>query len=162
MGRITLCISDINRWMLRNKLRLNQDKTEFFVVVASPRVLNLVSNIRLSSDGTIVKPSISVKNLGVTFDSTMNMSIHMAVTYVKQSIFISAICGEYAVSSPKMLVVMPSEHLSCLALIILIRFCLVLAKLISNGCNGYRTSLSARLVFAYGRDGTRYFFRTPF
>ena len=37
MERITLCISDINRWMLRNKLQLNKDKTEFFVV-ASPRV----------------------------------------------------------------------------------------------------------------------------
>ena len=30
MERIILCISDINRWMLRNKLQLNQDKTEFF------------------------------------------------------------------------------------------------------------------------------------
>ena len=65
MERITLCISDINRWMVRNKLQLNQDKTEFFVVT-SPRVLNLVSNIRLNIDGTIIKPSISVRNLGVT------------------------------------------------------------------------------------------------
>ena len=39
MERITWCISDINRWMLRNNLQLNQDKPEFFVV-ASPRVLN--------------------------------------------------------------------------------------------------------------------------
>ena len=61
--------------MLRNKLQLNQDKTEFFVVA---RILNLVSNIRLNIDGTIIKPSISVKNLGVTFDSTMNMSIHIS------------------------------------------------------------------------------------
>ena len=60
--------------MVRNKLQLNQDKPEFFVV-ASPRVLNLVPNIRLNIDGTIIKPSISVRNLGVTFDSSMNMSI---------------------------------------------------------------------------------------
>ena len=35
MERITLCISDINSWMLHNKLQLNPDKTEFFFVVAS-------------------------------------------------------------------------------------------------------------------------------
>ena len=77
MEGITLCISDINKWMLHNKLQLNQDKTEFFVV-ASPRVLNLASNIKLTIDGTIIKPSISVRNLGVTFDATMNMSIHIS------------------------------------------------------------------------------------
>ena len=77
MERITLCISDINKWMLCNKLQLNQDKTEFFVV-ASPRVMDLVSNIRLNIAVTIIKPSISVKNLGVTFDSTMYMSIHIS------------------------------------------------------------------------------------
>ena len=63
--------------MLCNKLQLNQDKTEF-VVVASPRVLKLVSSIKLNIDGTIIKPSITVTNLGVTFDATMNMSIHIS------------------------------------------------------------------------------------
>ena len=77
MKRITLCIFDINRWMLRNKLQLNQDKTEFFVV-ANPRVLNLVSNIKLNTDGITIKPSISVRNLSVTFDATMKMSIHIS------------------------------------------------------------------------------------
>ena len=77
MERITFCISDISKWMLRNKLQLNKDKTEF-VVVASPTVLDLVSNIRLNIDGTLIKPSISVKNLGVTFDNTVNMSIHIS------------------------------------------------------------------------------------
>ena len=56
MERITKCISDINGWMLQNKLQLNQDKTEF-VVVASPRVLGSVSNIQLKLDGgTSIKP----------------------------------------------------------------------------------------------------------
>ena len=54
---ITQCISDINRWMLHNKLQLNQDKTELFVV-ANARVFNLVANIQLNIDGTIIKPSI--------------------------------------------------------------------------------------------------------
>ena len=40
---------------------------------------------------------------------------------------------------PRCFVIMPSEHFSCPALTMLIRFCLVVAKLISNDCNGYRT-----------------------
>ena len=76
MERITLCVSDINEWMLRNKLQLNQDKTEFFVV-ASQRFLSSVSDIKLELAGASSKPSTSVKNLCVTFDGSMNMSIHI-------------------------------------------------------------------------------------
>ena len=36
MERISLCIFDINRWMLRNKLQLNQDKTSFFLLQLAP------------------------------------------------------------------------------------------------------------------------------
>ena len=77
MDRITNCISELNMWMLQNKLQLNQEKTEFFVI-AGPRVLNLVSDLQLKLDGKTIKPSISVKNLGVTFDGLMNMSIHIS------------------------------------------------------------------------------------
>ena len=76
MERITLCIFDINESTLRNKLQLNQDKTEFFVV-ASQRVLSSVSDIKLELAGASIKPSYSVKNLGVIFDGSMNMSIHI-------------------------------------------------------------------------------------
>ena len=62
--------------MLRNKLQLNQDKTEFFVV-ASQRVLSSVSDIKLELAGASIKLPTSVKNLGVTFDGSMNMSIHI-------------------------------------------------------------------------------------
>ncbi len=63
--------------MLANRLQLNREKTEFFIA-GGPRVLSCVSDIELKfNDGTIIKPSISVKNLGVTLDNILNMSIHI-------------------------------------------------------------------------------------
>ena len=73
LSKLSCCISDINHWMIRNRLQLNQSKTELFVI-ATPRVLNTVSDIQLQLAHGIIKPSTSVKNLGVMFDPSMNMS----------------------------------------------------------------------------------------
>ena len=84
----------------------------------------------------VIKPSISVRNLGVTFSMPqcgICLSISV-VTYAKLSISIFATYGEYAVSSPRIRVIMLSEHLSCPALTVLVRFYLALMGLISGGC----------------------------
>ena len=49
------------------KALIESRQTEFFVV-ASQRVLSSVSDIELELAGASIKPSTSVKNLGVTFD----------------------------------------------------------------------------------------------
>ena len=78
-----------------------------------------------------------------------------SVTYVKLSIFISATCGEYAISSPKMLVIMPSEHLSCPALTMLICFFFFFFLCSRSWFQTAATATeqgAARLVFACGRN----------
>ena len=65
--RLTDCIAEIKVWMLCNKLRLNDTKTEFFLI-SSPRQLNLVAGVKLKIGGSEIDPSGTIKNLGVTFD----------------------------------------------------------------------------------------------
>ena len=71
------CISEIKNWMSNNMLLLNDDKTEFFVA-ANPRLMNILSDISITIGNTVIRPSISVRNLVVTLDSVMTMSNHIS------------------------------------------------------------------------------------
>ena len=59
--------------MSNNMLLLNDDKTEFFVT-ANPRLMNILSDISITIGNAVIRPSQSVRNIGVTFDSAMTMS----------------------------------------------------------------------------------------
>ena len=61
--RLENCVADINLWMTANKLKLNNDKSEFLFLHSFG-----MGNIR---------PSQQVRNLGVTFDDTMSLSPHV-------------------------------------------------------------------------------------
>ena len=71
------CISEIKKWMSNNMLLLNDDKTESFVA-ANPRLMNILSDISITIGNTVIRPSLSVRNLGVTFDSAMTVSNHIS------------------------------------------------------------------------------------
>ena len=71
------CISDIRQWMIVNKLKLNDKKTEFFVAASSYNLRNL-PNVQLDVDGTLIRPSEKIRNLGVIFDSRMSMSYNIS------------------------------------------------------------------------------------
>ena len=65
------CISDLKDWMT-NRLQLNEDKTEMILISAN-KVLNntpLPSEVYLN--GTNIKLSQTVRNLGVTLDQTIS------------------------------------------------------------------------------------------
>ena len=64
------CISDICEWMSGNSLKINQDKTEFIIFSCKSDQYNHLS---LNVGSEIIHPSKSVKILGVTLDSNMNM-----------------------------------------------------------------------------------------
>ena len=81
--KLSRCVADIQHWMIENKLKLNGEKTEFFVA-ASPFNLKQLSNVSLHIDTTEVFPSKTVRNLGVVFDHQMCMSDH--ITKLCQSI----------------------------------------------------------------------------
>ena len=67
------CVSDVKTWMMSNTLQVNEDKTDVLLVTAK-RIFDLqylpeVMNI----NGTCIKFSPLVRNLGVTLDSTLSL-----------------------------------------------------------------------------------------
>ena len=62
--------------MAFNMLQLNDSKTELFVAV-SPRLSNKLQDISLKLGNIVIKPSTSVRNLGIQFNQSMNMSTHV-------------------------------------------------------------------------------------
>ena len=71
MFKISRCVEDINSWMIRNKLKLNPDKTEFFIM--SPSYTELFCMMSAS-----ILLMILFLNLGVVFDQQMNMDQHIS------------------------------------------------------------------------------------
>ena len=73
---LSTCISEISKWMTLNKLKLNNDKTEFFVA-ASPYNLRFISDISINIGNCSIIRSPCIKNLGVVFDQAMTMTNHV-------------------------------------------------------------------------------------
>ena len=71
ISSISACISDIRTWMIRNKLKINDDKTEF-LLITSPRA-KFSENIELSIGQANIIPSNSCKSLGVMLDNHFTM-----------------------------------------------------------------------------------------
>ena len=72
LARLSSCIDVISEWMIQNTLRLNQDKTEFFLI-ANRNVSAALSDISLKLGELSIQRSTSIKNLGVTFDDSLTM-----------------------------------------------------------------------------------------
>ena len=66
------CTSEITYWLLTNDLLVNTSKTELLNISKVP-----VTFPTLSIDGIIIKPSESVRNLGVLIDSTLSYGAHI-------------------------------------------------------------------------------------
>ena len=69
-------VKKVGEWMMQNKLKLNEDKTEFIVFGTRHQLKNLtVNSIQLGGD-TILR-STSARNLGVIMDQHLDMSSHV-------------------------------------------------------------------------------------
>ena len=73
---IEACISDINKWILTNKLKLNNSKTEVLVIGARHRPHPQL-DLLLVGDVHAV-PTSSARNLGTVFDDNMTLESHIA------------------------------------------------------------------------------------
>ena len=71
--KVEACISEIRSWMRKNKLKLNDDKTEY-MVISSDRVKAGLCIPDLLIGATKLKPSNAVRNLGAMFDDTLKMT----------------------------------------------------------------------------------------
>ena len=70
------CISDIRTWMIKDKLQLNDTKTEF-LIIGTPVQLNKISATEIQIGSAKVSTVDSARNLGDWFDSNMNMTTHI-------------------------------------------------------------------------------------
>ena len=67
-----VCVNEVSEWMLVNKLKLNEDKTE--VMLCNPKKIDIdpsIDSINIGNDKIMF--SKKVKNLGVYFDSSLCM-----------------------------------------------------------------------------------------
>lgn len=67
------CITDIKNWMLKDKLRLNDDKTEI-VLIGTKQQLSKVNMNTFNFGKTDISLSSEVRNLGCWFDSNLTMN----------------------------------------------------------------------------------------
>ncbi len=71
INKIQICISDIRSWMIKNKLKINDDKTEFLVVTSKWSKFSHDINLLIGQE--TIAPSVACKSLGVMFDQHSNM-----------------------------------------------------------------------------------------
>ena len=69
------CIKDIRTWMIVDKLKLNDEKTELIVIGSRVQQARLVL-IELKIGQVRVRTVTSAKNLGTWFDGSLKMTMH--------------------------------------------------------------------------------------
>ena len=71
------CISDLRNWMIRDRLMINDDKTEL-ILIGSRQQLGKINDVCNISVGDYdIYPSSCVRNLGAWFDNKLSMSTHV-------------------------------------------------------------------------------------
>ena len=74
--KLTSCIEELRAWLINNMLKLNDAKTEFFIS-ASTNNMTRLSDTKLLVGTCEIKPSSTIKNLGIIFDTSMTMKDHI-------------------------------------------------------------------------------------
>ena len=69
--KIEECLSDIDKWMSINRLKLNKDKTELLDLFSKYNPQKYLPPLRFGTD--IIKPSSQARNIGAIVDTTMSM-----------------------------------------------------------------------------------------
>ena len=77
LGKINVCISDIRRWMILNKLKINDAKTEF-IIFRSPQMKHDLNGLSVNVGDSQIVPSVKVRNLGVIFDQSLTFDDHIS------------------------------------------------------------------------------------
>ena len=77
LDRMNVCIFDLRIWMIRNKLKINDSKTEFLIITSSFLKQSFDDLNIMVGDGNIVS-SNSARNLGVIFDKCMKLDYHIS------------------------------------------------------------------------------------
>lgn len=71
------CISDVRKWMLANKLKINDDKSEFIIFGSKQQLSKInISSINIGEES--IEPTESVRDLGVIIDANLSMDNHVS------------------------------------------------------------------------------------
>ena len=84
ISKVNSCLSDSRRWMITNKLKINDSKTEF-IVFRSPQLRCDLSGLSVNVGESQITQSLKVRDLGVTFDQFLNFDDH--ITYICRSTY---------------------------------------------------------------------------
>ena len=93
IDKIILRSSDLRTWMIKHKLKINNSKTEFMVLTSS-FLKQQFNDLQIKIGNSHNEPSTTARNLGVIFDSHLNLESH--IDSVCRSAYIS-ILGIFAV-----------------------------------------------------------------
>ena len=75
-AKIESCIKDIKLWTTFNKLKLNDDQTEFLVITSKYQQSKPNTNsIQITSSEILASPC--ARNLGIVFDNALSMDAHI-------------------------------------------------------------------------------------
>ena len=72
------CVNDVRKWMLVNKLKINDSKTEF-LIIGSKHQLSKITIDSIKIGDSEKRPVTSVKNLGVLIDNNLSMESHISI-----------------------------------------------------------------------------------
>jgi hypothetical protein len=78
IDRLEKCVADVREWMTRNRLKLNDDKSEL-LLITSKKQLNKISEQHaiISIGNDKITPVSIAKNLGVIFHKHLDMTTHV-------------------------------------------------------------------------------------
>ena len=79
MLKINSCVAEISKWMSMTLLKLNEDKSEIMFIATHQQLSKLLPHIgaSINLNGTEVKHSSSVQNLGYLMDSKFKNDAHI-------------------------------------------------------------------------------------
>lgn len=73
--RVERCVEEIDLWMCKNLLKLNQDKTELFAISSKFRNRRNLEYVRVGDE--FIAPTLSVGNLAVIVNNYFCMEQHV-------------------------------------------------------------------------------------
>ena len=76
VSQVEACVSEIDKWMVNNKLKLNGDKTELLIISSKHRPRPCFNAISVCDH--YVQPSVSARNIGVVFDNSFSFVKHVS------------------------------------------------------------------------------------
>jgi hypothetical protein len=77
LNRIQTCIFEISQWLASSRLVFNASKTELLICGTRQQLSKLPSDIHITIDGVIIKPSQCVRDPGIWLDPQLTMKAHV-------------------------------------------------------------------------------------